>query len=321
MVEFSPHLWGWLEAFLYVHVNDAAPQIPRAERDQLMALVPDFMHVQRPDFTLHPDLRTWFENTDWQTRFLTIAGEQSRIIGGASEPFKVPASSSHVCEQYTRIFSEILRSRLDAQDGYHLTRWAISLEAVAALNSATGYSLVFESDSSNEKWWTTPNYLSPPAYHITYSHKFSEQAGLLSYLTCAHLYAEDLPDGIPENIDVALHTAAHTTNKHEAPVHYDNLASLTKTPVYRIESRTDFVDLVTRFPLHLRNDINHTLKRPETTGTPIDVIPNWAHIAQHYAGVFVTAEAFLLDTWVPLSTPLGTTIMTGWAPETFYRLQ
>lgn len=316
MAVFSPHLKLWIEAFLYAS-RGVTPIVPRTDTRVLEDLAPEYDRVQQPDFTAHEEISAWFQSASWQSRFLTLAGEQSRMIGGASESFTVPDSAADICKKYVRQFAEIMRAHLEPAGSYYLTAWGMPLVEVRELQTGSPQSLTVASGSSDEQWWTTPQYSSPRASQITYSRRFSADTAWLSTLTCAELFAEDRPEEIVDD----LQTAADALEGDKARRIHHTWSNTDDLPVYQISSGTDFTDLTARFPLKLRTDIGHILRDPNTIGAPIDVIPDWSRVAQHYSGIFLESEAFLAHTWVPLHTPYGVTVMTGWAPETFYRLR
>lgn len=315
MAVFSPHLQLWLEALVRIE-HQGASVIPRKDLRVLEDLAPGFSTVQQPDFSTNEQINSWSQSASWQSRFLTLAGEQSRMIGGGGEAFTVPDSAAAICKKYLGQFAEILRAHLEPSGPYYLTTWGIALDQARALHDGSPRLVSVASDSSDEQWWTTPQYLSPRASHITYSRRFIAETAWLSTLTCAEIFTEDRAQEIVQDMQSAADIVDRADKR--AGFTWDFADDL---PVYRIRSGADFSALTARFPLELRANTNHILKDRDTIGVPVDVIPNWSQVAQHYCGVFLEAEAFLGHTWLPLRTPYGTTAMTGWAPQTLYRLR
>ena len=329
MVSFSPHLHGWIETLLYLCSRGEVLGIPLAERRALEELVPDHRDIQRPQFALydevsapHDEIDSWFNQADWQTRFLIIAGEQSRLLGGAGEGFSVPADKAPLLEKYAQWFAQILRDHLTPGDDYYLTVRNLSDPVIREVQENPHSLIIVDPAIESGQWWTTPNYLRPQSWSLTYSRRFVPATGWLSVLTSAELFMEDTTYGIVEDlIEGKQSVDAEVAGRRGRLWGKDMWDRPDRLPIYTVNSGSDFADLVARFPQVIPPNTRHTLRDPHTVGVRIDVIPDWSQIAQHYSGVFVSAEAFLRDTWLPLQTPHGLTVMTNWAPETLYRIR
>ncbi|VEI14059.1 hypothetical protein [Trueperella bialowiezensis] len=293
MVELTPNAQAWAIASW---LGD--PTAPAIDLPRINDLLEGFGHSDEELLREVPDEVSGAE------RALLIFSELLRSIPDYSEPVNFPSVtedkrrrlSSHFVQTYSECVSE----------------------SFVVMPSKSGQWQLTDDYAGGTQWWTTPSVetFQPITFYRgqVLSPVLSQNLQLFGSMPIHDLFFEGDITEVPMKI-----MRWKATDKSGMRVVDPQDFQCDVGQILRINSASDFVDLTEAHPY--RADCTVPTNRPDWELYGYEVLPHWAAIAREYAGVSLSAEAYLESSWTPLQTQHGATRISGWIPEVVYLLR